>query len=296
MLNFAIMHLAPGNPVDMLVDPSAPQETVEYKKEQLGLNDPAPVQYAKWLSGLLQGELGYSLSTSAPVSEMIAERLKPTLLLSGLSLLLGLLLAIPAGIWCALRPGSRLDHVLTGLAFANTSIPRFFLALALIYLFANVLDWLPSGGMYSLGGDRGWTDSLKHLILPVVVLGTLIAGKLLLYIRSAVLDVLAQDYMRTARSKGLHPWRVLNWYLLRNALIPLITVVSAEVPHLLGGSIIIEQIFQWPGVGQLTIQALMARDYPTLMGLNLVAAAIVLAANLLADLAYTAADPRIKLE
>lgn len=294
ILSFLIINMAPGNPVDMLINPNTPKEMLELKKELLGLNDPIYVQYVKWLGGILRGKLGYSFSSFAPVSQLIGERIGPTLLLASSALLMGILIAIPVGIISAVKQKSKVDYLLTGLSFLGTSIPPFFLGLGLIYLIGIQLKWLPTGGMFTLGGSRGAYDIFLHMILPVTVLGITIAGKKVRYVRASMLDVLQQDYLRTARAKGLSELIVTNKHALRNALIPIITIIGAEVPLLLGGSIIIEQVFQWPGIGQLTMEAILSRDYPTLMGLNLVAAIVVLSTNIFMDILYAIADPRIK--
>ncbi|MNO26448.1 Glutathione transport system permease protein GsiC [compost metagenome] len=293
LLSFLIMNMAPGNPVDMLINPNIPKEMLELKKERLGLNDPLFVQYVKWLGGFLKGDLGYSFSSFAPVSQLIGERIGPTLLLASSSLLVGILIAVPVGVISAIHQNSKLDYIMTGLSFLGTSIPPFFLGLGLIYMTGIELKWLPTGGMKTLGGTGGISDIILHMILPVTVLGVTIAGKKVRYVRASMLDVLQQEYLRTARAKGLSEFIVTNKHALRNALIPIITVVGAEIPLLLGGSIIIEQVFQWPGIGQLTMEAILSRDYPTLMGLNLVAACIVLSTNLITDILYAAVDPRI---
>ncbi|KOP67310.1 peptide permease [Bacillus sp. FJAT-18019] len=293
LLSFLIMHMAPGNPVDMLINPNIPQEMLELKKERLGLNDPLWVQYVKWLGGFLRGELGYSFSSFAPVSQLIGERIGPTLLLASSSLLVGILIAIPVGVMSAVRQNSKLDYIVTGLSFLGTSIPPFFLGLGLIYIMGIELKWLPTGGMTTLGGTGSISDIILHMILPVTVLGVTIAGKKVRYVRASMLDVLQQEYLRTARAKGLSEFIVTNKHALRNALIPIISVIGAEIPLLLGGSIIIEQVFQWPGIGQLTMEAILSRDYPTLMGLNLIAACIVLSINLITDILYAVVDPRI---
>jgi peptide/nickel transport system permease protein len=294
VLNYFIIKLAPGNPVDMFIDPNTPKEVLELRKEILGLNDPVILQYFKWLLNLLHGQLGYSFSSYAPVTKIIGERIGPTLLLASAALIFGMLIAIPVGILSAVKQNTKFDYIMTGLSFIGTSIPQFFLGLGLIYVFAVQLKWFPTGGMITLGGAGGFWDRLSHMILPVFVLGIVIAGKKVRYVRASMLDVMNMDYLRTANSKGLHPFIVTNKHALRNALLPIITVVGMEIPLLLGGSILIEQIFQWPGIGQLTIQSILSRDYPILMGLNLVAALIVLTTNLLTDLLYAAADPRIK--
>lgn len=294
IINFIIINLAPGNPVDMYIDPNTSPELKEAKKEMLGLNSPAIVQYGKWMLNLLQGNLGYSFSSFAPVSDLITERIGPTLLLAFTALVIGLIIAIPAGIYSAVKHNTKVDYILTGLSFVGTSMPQFFLGLGVIYLFSLKLGLLPSGGMGVLGGDGGFIDTLLHLILPAGVLAVGIVGKKIRYVRASMLDVLNQDYLRTARAKGVGEFMVTHRHALRNALLPIITVFGMEIPLLLGGSIVIEQIFQWPGIGQLTMQSILSRDYPTLMALNLVAAVIVLATNLLTDVIYSVADPRVK--
>ncbi|TYP79854.1 ABC transporter permease [Paenibacillus methanolicus] len=294
VINFFIIKLAPGNPVEMFINPNTPPELIEAKKEMLGLNSPFFVQYWQWLLQLLQGELGYSFSSYAPVAGLIQERIGPTLLLAFSALIAGLLVALPIGIFSAVRHNTKWDYFLTGLSFVGTSLPSFFLALGLLYLFALKLRLLPTGGMQTLNGDGGVLDTLLHLILPVSVLAVVVIGKKIRYVRASMLDVLQQDYLRTARAKGVREFAVTHKHALRNALLPIIAVFGMEIPALLGGSIIIEQIFQWPGIGQLTMQSILSRDYPTLMALNLVAAIVVLTTNLLVDVLYALADPRIK--
>ncbi|GGI45489.1 oligopeptide transport system permease protein AppB [Paenibacillus marchantiophytorum] len=296
ILNFIIINLAPGNPVELFIDPDTPRELIQARKELLGLNAPLFTQYIKWLGALLQGNLGYSFSSHAPVLHIIAERLGPTLLLAAASLLFGLLIAIPIGILSALKQNTKFDYLMTGFSFISVSVPQFFLSLTLIYVIAVKLHLLPTGGMVTLGYEGDLRDRLIHLVLPVLVLGSVVAGKKVRYIRSSMLEVLKQDYMRTAHAKGLHAFVVINKHALRNALVPIITVIAAEIPILLGGSIVIEQIFQWPGIGRLTFLSILSRDYPILMGLNLVAAIIVLLTNLLTDILYSLADPRIKYD
>ncbi|ANY67100.1 peptide permease [Paenibacillus sp. BIHB 4019] len=294
IINFIVINLAPGSPVEMMIDPNTPPADIEAKKEALGLNDPLYLQYIHWLVDVFKGNFGFSLTTYQPVAQMIGERIGPTVTLMGLSLIVGLAIAVPLGIISATRQNSKLDYLATGGSFLGISIPNFFLALGLIYVFSLELKLLPSGGMITLGGDGGFVDRLKHLILPVLVLGTGIAGKKIRYVRSSVIDILGQDYLRTARAKGVREFMVVNKHALRNALIPIVTVIGLEVPILLGGAVVTEQIFSWPGIGQLTMGSIMNRDYPTLMALNLLAAFMVLAANLLTDIIYSVADPRIK--
>ncbi|MFX3632537.1 MAG: ABC transporter permease [Candidatus Pristimantibacillus sp.] len=294
IINFIIMMMAPGNPVDMLISPQIPPEALEAKREELGLNAPAYVQYLGWLTNLLQGNLGYSMVTYEPVGTMIMDRMGPTLLLMGISLILGVAIAIPLGVLSASKQYSKLDYTAVTGSFLGISIPNFFLGLGLIYVFSLWLKILPSSGMTTLGGPGGIGDVLLHLIMPVIVLTANVAGRNIRYVRSSMLEILGQDYLRTARAKGLKEFLVVNRHAMRNALIPIVTVLGMEIPILFGGAVVIEQIFSWPGIGQLTMSSIMSRDYSTIMGLNLVAACIVILANLLTDIAYALVDPRIK--
>lgn len=295
VINYIIMRMAPGNPVDMLVSPKLPVEAIEAKRIELGLHEPVYIQYWNWLKNMvLHGDLGYSMITYEPVTQMIANRLGPTLLLMGSALLLGLIIAIPIGILSATKQYTKLDYIFVTGSFLGISIPHFFLGLILVYVFAIQLGVLPTGGMMVLGGSGGFFEVLKHMILPVTVLTLSVAGRNIRYVRSSMLEILEQDYLRTARAKGLKESIVINRHAMRNALIPIITVIGLEVPILFGGAVVIEQIFSWPGIGQLTMSSIMSRDYSTIMGLNLVAAIVVIASNILTDLAYAFVDPRIK--
>lgn len=294
IFSFLIVNLAPGNPVDMQVNPYATEADIQTKKEALGLNDPIHIQYVHWLVNLAKGDFGYSFSTYEPVLTMIVDRIGPTLLLMGTALVLAYIIAIPIGILSATKQYSWMDYFTTSFSFIGISIPNFFLGLGLIYIFAITFQIFPTGGMNTLGNEGGMMDTLAHLIMPAVVLATGIAGNMVRYVRSSMLEILGQDYLRTARSKGLKEFFVVNKHALKNALIPIITVIGVDIPMLIGGAVVTEQIFQWPGLGQLTIQSIGSRDYPTLMAINLMAAIAVLLSNLIADMLYSVADPRIK--
>ena len=294
LFNFMVINLAPGSPLDLMIDPKLTADVIAVKKHAMGLDAPVYQQYVTWLGNLLQGNLGYSLTSFRPVSQMIGDRVAPTLLLMGTSLVLGLLIAVPIGVLSATRQYSWLDYVTTGGAFLGISIPNFFLGLGLIYVFSISLKLLPSSGMVTLGSDGGIKDVAVHMILPCCVLTVNIVGRLVRYVRAAMLDVLDQDYLRTATAKGVHKFQRIWVHGFRNALLPVITVIGLEIPTLLGGAVVTEQIFGWPGIGRLTMDSILTRDYPTLMGLNLIAAVMVLAANLFTDIMYAAADPRIK--
>lgn len=295
-INYFIVNLAPGDPVDLLIDPNLTEADRETRREALGLNDPFLLRYARWLGELFQGNLGYSYTTYEPVVHRVAERVGPTLLLMGTSILIAYLLALPLGIASAVKPYSWLDYSTGFVGLLGVSLPTFFTGLVLIYVFSLKLGWLPSGGMTGLGGAAHWLDRASHLILPAAVLALANLGLMLRLVRSSTLEVLRQDFVRTARAKGLAPRQVLVRHVLRNTLLPVITMAGLQLPALIAGSIITEQVFQWPGMGWLTVQAILGRDYPTLMGLNLLAAVMVLAGNLLADILYGVADPRIRYE
>lgn len=295
IINFIIMKMAPGNPVDMLVSPKLPEAAQEAKRLELGLNDPAYIQYFSWLKNLvLHGDLGYSMITYESVGKLIWEHVGPTVLLMGIALILGVAIAIPLGVLSAVKQYSKVDYAAVTGSFLGISIPNFFLGMVLIYLFSIQLQLLPSGGMTELGGEGGFGDVLLHLIMPVIVLTLNVAGRNIRYVRSSMLEILNQDYLRTARAKGLKELLVVNRHAMRNALIPIVTVLGMEIPILFGGAVVIEQIFSWPGIGQLTMSSIMSRDYSTIMGLNLMAAVVVIAANLLTDIVYALVDPRIK--
>lgn len=295
IIDYAIMCLA-GSPLQMLQGPRISQAAVAAKEIALGLDKPFYVQYFVWLKQLLHGNMGYSIKSYQAVSEMIASHLGPTLLLIGVSLLVSLLMAVPAGIYSAIKQYSAGDYTVVTLSFLGSSVPGFFLSLLLIYLFTVKLGWLPSSGMATLGTAGGAGDVAKHMVMPVLVLATSMAGTNIRYIRSAMLEILQQDYLRTAKAKGIGRFLVINKHALRNALIPIITVIGMEIPVLFGGQVIIEQVFSWPGLGLMTMSAITNRDYPVIMGVCLLSAIVVLAANLITDILYALADPTIQLK
>lgn len=296
IIDYAIMCMA-GSPLEMLQGPRVSEAAVEAKKIALGLDKPFYVQYFVWLGQLLHGNMGYSIKSYQPVSEMISSHLGPTLLLMGVSLLVSLLMAVPAGIYSAIHQYTKGDYAVVTFSFLGSSVPGFFLSLLLIYIFTVKLGWLPSSGMTTLGmGGGGFLDVLKHMIMPVIVLSTSMAGSNIRYIRSAVLEILQQDYLRTARAKGIGHFKVINKHALRNALVPIVTVIGMEIPVLFGGAVIIEQVFSWPGLGLMTMSAITSRDYPVIMGVCLLSAVVVLAANLITDILYALVDPTIQLD
>ncbi len=293
IVDYAIM-CAAGSPLAMLKGPRVSEAAVAAKEIALGLDQPIYVQYFVWLKQLLHGNLGYSIKSYQSVSSMIGSHLGPTLLLMGVSLVVSIIIAVPAGIFSATHQYSKRDYTVVTLSFVGTSIPGFFLSLLLVYLFTVKLGWLPSSGMSSLGTGGSAGDIARHMIMPVIVLATSMAGTNIRYIRSAVLEILQQDYLRTARAKGIGNFNVINKHALRNALIPIVTVIGMEIPVLFGGAVIVEQIFSWPGLGLMTMNAITNRDYPVIMGVCLLSAIVVLAANLITDILYAIVDPTIQ--
>lgn len=293
IIDYFIMSLA-GNPMDILAGPRMTQEAIAFKAAKLGLDQPVWVQYFNWLSEVLRGNLGYSYKSYQPVAQMIGSHLDPTLLLMGASLVVGLLIAVPAGIYSAVHRYQKRDFAVVTASFLGSSVPGFFLALILIYLFTVRLGWLPSSGMETPGVGGDFLDVARHMVMPVIVLAASVAGSNIRYIRSAVLEILEMDYLRTAKAKGIGHFRVINKHALRNALLPIVTVIGMQIPTLFGGAVIVEQIFSWPGLGLITMNAITARDYPVIMGVCLLSAVVVLSANLLTDVVYALVDPTIK--
>ncbi len=295
LVSFAIIKLAPGDPMGMFFDPNINPNDLENFRLKYGLDDPFFQQYVKWLFNMLQGDFGYSITrTGTPVIELIMSRLPNTFLLMGVSFLLALLISIPLGVLSAKRPYSRLDYTVTSASFMGLATPSFWLGLMLIMVFSVQLDWFPTGGVATINEPFSIWDRIHHLILPAFVLATADMAGLTRYTRSSMLDVLKQDYMRTARSKGLSENQVMYKHGLRNGLLPIITIVGLTVPGLFGGAVIIENIFTWPGLGRLFVEASFERDYPVVMGITVIASILVVLGNLIADILYAIVDPRIE--
>lgn len=293
-LSFLIINLAPGDPVNLYVSPDATEAQIEQTRASLGLDKPLLIRYVYWLRGLFSGDLGISFATRQPVANMLLERVGPTMLLMGVSLMVAYLIAIPLGIYSAVNQKTWVDYVITGTSFLGVSIPNFFLGLFVIYVFAVQLKWLPTGGMQVLGSDGDFMERARHMVLPVTVIATTISANMIRYVRSSMIDVFGENYLRTAKAKGLKPHQIIFKHGVRNALVPIITIIGTDIPKLIGGAIVSEQIFQWPGLGALTISSIQARDYNVLMAITLLSAIAVLVANILTDIFYAAADPRIR--
>jgi peptide/nickel transport system permease protein len=313
VIAFGILSTAP-DPLGALIDPEARASMtpaqLEAVRRDLGLDGPVYVRYARWLGlqpivatftgekavpGLLQGNLGFALSSRRPVAEELLPRIGPTLLLMTCSLLLALLVGIPAGVISAVKRYGRVDYVLTSATMVLISTPTFVLGLILIYLIGVQFRLLPIGGMQTLGKPFSIADLAGHLVMPVLILGFAYAAPLMRYTRSSMLEVLDSEYVTTARAKGLTSNVVLVRHALRNALIPIITVVGYLLPELVAGAIITEQVFSWPGMGLLAVRAASQRDPSLMMGIVLMISIAVLIASILTDIAYTYADPRIRL-
>ena len=294
---FGLYALAPGDPVVNIIGMEAFEQLrfdeVEAVRHQYGFDKPWIVRYLGWLGRALQGDLGYPLKGNKTVVDWVTDRVGPTLLLMGTSLFLALIVGVPMGIVMALKQYSRIDYLFTIVAFVNLSIPSFFVALAFMYIFALRLSILPTYGMATIGEPFSIVDRVRHLIMPSIILGVFHAGTWARYTRASVLEVMRMDYVTVARAKGLKERVVTVRHIFGNALLPLVTIVSLSIPSLLGGTVIIETIFQWPGMGMLGWRATMTRDYPMLMGLTLLSAVMILLSNLIADILYAVVDPRI---
>lgn len=306
-LIFFIINLAPGDPTARYFNPNVAPEVIEQMRRNLGLDQPLHIQYFKWLSSFLQGNFGYSFGQMRPISDILPETLWNTVQLMLASLVIIFVVGMLVGIVQAVRQYSAADNVLTFLALFFYSMPSFWFALMLVLLFswkANQWGWplqLPATGMTSVGyeflstGGKIW-DRITHLILPVTALGIGNAAGVARYMRGSMLEVIHQDYIRTARAKGLSERSVIFKHALRNAMIPIITLLGLYLPVLLSGSVLVETIFAWPGMGRLIVDAIFQRDYPLVMATSFVAAAMVVAGNLLADILYAVVDPRIRVE
>jgi peptide/nickel transport system permease protein len=302
VVSFIALSLAPGDPLTARMDPSVLAQVqrnpqlLEERRHELGLDQPVPVRYLLWLRSAVQGDLGYSIQSHRPISEEIAKRIPPTLALMLVAILIAIVVGIPLGILSALRPYSKADYGMTGVTLALSSVPTFVLGLAGIYIFAVWLDLLPSGGMQTLGKPSSIFDFGTHLLLPAMVIGLASAAPLLRYTRASMLEALNGEYVVAAKAKGLSANKVVMRHAFRNSLIPIITVIGLLLPELVAGAVITEQIFAWPGMGQLAVRAASDRDPALMMGVVLVIGTAVLFTNILVDITYARADPRVHLD
>ena len=294
LISFAILHLAPGDPAALLYGPEATPADLAQVRVRWGLDRPLPVQYLHWLGNVVRGDLGRSLADGRPVTTTIGERLPATLLLTVSSLTLAVGIGVGLGTVAAVHAGSLLDRALALLGTLCYSMPTFWLALLLILLFAVTWGWLPSSGLTSPVSPLPPLDVLAHLILPAFVLSLHLLAQFLRFTRTGLLEVLDQGYVRTARAKGLRESAVLIRHAFRNAAIPLITLLGLAVPQLVSGSVVVEMVFAWPGLGRLMVEAAFQRNYSVLMGDILLVGGLVVLGSLMADVTYALADPRIR--
>jgi peptide/nickel transport system permease protein len=289
---FALLHLTPGDPIDAMMAESADATAKASLRAELGLDRPLPVQYLAWMGRLLRGDLGRSIRNGEPVLENVGRRLRPSLQLALLAMAISLLVAFPVGIASAVRRNSSVDRVGTTFALFGICMPNFLLALLLIFLFGVTLRWLPISGYVDPAEEL--VDGLRSLTLPAMTLGLALAAVVTRTLRSSMLEALTEDYVRTARAKGLSEWHVVRGHVLRNALIPVVTVLGLQLGTLIGGAVITEYVFALPGVGRLVVDAVFARDYPLVQGVVLLIAVGFIVSNLVVDLLYGLIDPRIR--
>jgi peptide/nickel transport system permease protein len=292
ILVFSLIHLVKGDPVRLALGTRYSQEAYDALRERNGLDLPLVQQYLTWAGRALTGDLGVSFRSGEPVTALIAERLPATLTLAFAAILVALLIAIPLGTLSALRPRSLTDRAATVVSQIGISVPDFWLAIVLILVFAGTLGWLPSGGYVPLTENP--VEWLQRLILPTIAVGVVSGSVITRFVRSSVLEAMESEHVRTAQAKGLPGRQVFGWHVLRNALLPLVTVTGVQLAYLLSGVVVVEIVFSWPGLGQLALQAVEARDYPVLQGAVLLFALTFLVINLVVDLLYTRIDPRIR--
>ena len=296
LMIFVMINLAPGDPVLAMINPEIKMtaENVAFLRHQYGLDRPLPVRYAVWLGAVLRGNLGVSTTYAEPTTSVIAWRLPPTMRLMLAAILISFTLGTAIGVFTAVKQYSLADLLLTPLAYVWVSTPGFFAALTAIYLVSVRWKLLPTGGYSSPSASSPLLDLLQHMALPAMVLGLEMSAAIARYTRSSVLEVLSQEYMTVARAKGLSEFSVLRRHAFPNALIPILTILGMRIPALFGGSVIIESVFNWPGMGSAYVHAVAMRDYSVVMGFSLVTATAVLLANLLTDISYALVDPRVR--
>lgn len=297
---FILVNSQPGDPYSSMIDPNVTPEIKEAMLRKIGYYDPMPVKYMKWAGRAIQGDLGYSLSYKEPVINVIKSRLPNTFILAIVSLAFSTLIAIPIGMISSVKRYSLFDYVTTVLAFVGLSIPAFFFGMLLIKFFAVDLKLAPISGMVTIGkkyiGINHVMDVINHMILPAIVLALINTASLMRYTRSSMIEIIKQDYIRTARAKGVSAFSITCKHALKNALIPIITILSFQLPSLFSGALLTETIFVWPGIGRLNYEAVLNRDYPLIMGIVMIFAIVTLVSNMLADIMYAIVDPRVKYD
>jgi peptide/nickel transport system permease protein len=293
---FMVLHLSPGDPAEIMLGSQATQADLERLRAELGLNEPLPAQYVRWLGHVVRGDLGRSLWTKRPVLGEVLLRLKATLILTGTALVLSTVGGLALGVSSATRPNSLLDRLSAVASLFGASMPAFWLGIVLMVIFALWLGWLPASGMFAPAGDGDLRDLLAHLVLPAITLAAASITIVARLTRATMLETLGQDYVRTARAKGLAERGVVLRHALKNALIPIVTVIGVQAGYLLGGAVLTETVFAWPGVGTLMVQGILARDFPLVQGCVLMIAGSFVLINLAVDLVYGWLDPRIRYD
>ncbi|WP_373897732.1 ABC transporter permease [Haloimpatiens sp. FM7315] len=294
IISFALINLAPGNPAHAFINPKMSAIQIAKIKESLGLNDPVYTRYVKWLNNCVRGNFGYSYITHEPVLKEIEQRLPTTISLMGVTMIISVLISIPLGLISALKKNSHLDNILTSISYIGISIPSFWFAMLIVILFSSKLKLLPTSGMRTIGVHTT-SDLIKHSIMPCAVLCFPNIAVLTRYIRSSALTQLSEDYVLTALSKGLSKRQLLHNHILKNSILPLITILGMSLPELISGAFITETIFGWPGMGRFGIEAIFNRDYPVIMTITMISSMLLILGNLISDILYGIVDPRIRV-
>ncbi|WP_151735958.1 ABC transporter permease ['Paenibacillus yunnanensis' Narsing Rao et al. 2020] len=295
IVTFILIHAAPGGPTQIMLSPGLTPEVMEQQAKNLGLDKPLPVQYFHWVSGLLQGDLGYTFKNHLPIGELLWPRIANTLILMGSAWVVSILIAIPWGIYNSTKVYGLSDQTASFISYLGFAMPTFWFGILLQQYFSLKLDWFPLSDMHSRGREGDLGDLFMHLVLPVTVLSLGFLASYMKYARASMLEVLDQDYIRTARAKGVVERKVIFRHALRNALIPIITLLGMDLPILVGGAVLTENVFNWPGMGRWYVDMAISREYSVLMAITIVISVMVVIGNLLADILYSIVDPRVKL-
>ena len=293
---FSLIHLAPGGPGAVMADNRLPAADIARMRANMGLDQSLPVQYLKWAEGLATGDFGISYTDSRPVLGEVMQRVPNTLILAGTAFIIALLIAVPVGVLSGARAHTRLDNLLSAVTFVALSLPVFWVGILFVIVFSVTFHWLPSSGMYTINQSHTLPDLLKHLVMPAVVLSLPTLAVFIRFVRVSVLETMQHDFVRTARSKGLTPRAVMYRHVLRNALLPIITIIGLNLPVVVAGAAVTESVFGWPGMGRLAVDSATTRDYPVVMAVTVLVAFAVIVINLLTDLLYVVIDPRVRLK
>lgn len=295
IVSFGLIHAAPGGPVQMFIKPGQSKEQVNQLIHNMGLDRPLHIQYMDWLGKMLKGDFGKTFKANRPVTDLIMPALKNTLILMGTAWVIQMLIAIPWGIYNSTRQYGISDNVAAGVGYAGMAMPAFWFGILLQEAFSLKLNWLPLANMYDMNKMGQFSNLLVHMVLPVTVLVIIGMAGYLKYARGSMLEVLGQDYVRTARAKGVSERKVVFVHALRNALIPIVTILGMDLPYIVGGATLTETVFNWPGMGRLFVDMAFAREYTVLMAVTMITAAVVILGNLIADILYAVVDPRVRL-